>query len=94
MSQSKDESIHERETEPALPVEPSAVEKVLEEIVQVPEDNVVDLQTRQQRRAAERAAEKEANSLVSMTKDQLDKLQRARIMLAALVRQQGRVRIR
>lgn len=49
--------------------------------------------TRQQRRAQERAAAKEAQSLVHVTKEQYDKLHRARIMLAALVRREGRVRI-
>lgn len=74
----------------------SLVAKVLEEIVQEPvdEDNVVPLMSRQQRRAAERVAAKEAEqSLVSITTAQLEKLHRARIMLAALVRREGRVRI-
>lgn len=80
----------------------SNVARVLHEIVEGDEDDeddgaeVIPI-TRQQRRAAERAAAKEAEreseELVSMTKAQFQKLHRARVMLAALVRREGRVRI-
>jgi hypothetical protein len=70
----------------------SETAKVLEEIVDG-SDNVVDLVTRQQKRAQERAAAKDAQSVVPITKERLAALMRARTMLAALVRRTGRVRI-
>lgn len=71
----------------------SAVEAVLNEIVQEPAgDNVVPI-TRQQRRAAEREAAKVPEPLISITEAQYGKLMRARIMLAALVKREGRVRL-
>lgn len=77
----------------------SNVAQVLADIVQDNDErededgaDVVPI-TRQQRRAQERAAQKDAQSLVHVTKEQYDKLHRARIMLAALVRREGRVRI-